>query len=62
MLKHLKLTNIDIGPGDAQLDFAERVNLITGDNGLGKRPERVEVMPTGQNRDMRHHVQGVSNA
>jgi hypothetical protein len=34
MLKHLKLTNI--GPADAQLEFADRLNLITGDNGLGK--------------------------
>lgn len=35
MLKHLKLKNI--GPADSiELDFAERLNLITGDNGLGK--------------------------
>jgi len=34
MLKHLKLTNI--GPADAELEFADRLNLITGDNGLGK--------------------------
>ncbi|MGE4341193.1 MAG: AAA family ATPase, partial [Pigmentiphaga sp.] len=34
MLKHLKLTNV--GPADAELEFAERLNLITGDNGLGK--------------------------
>jgi hypothetical protein len=34
MLKHLKLTNI--GPTDAELEFADRLNLITGDNGLGK--------------------------
>ena len=34
MLKHLKLTNI--GPADTKLDFADRLNLITGDNGLGK--------------------------
>ena len=34
MLKHLKLTNI--GPADAELEFGKRLNLITGDNGLGK--------------------------
>lgn len=34
MLKHLKLTNI--GPADTELDFGKRLNLITGDNGLGK--------------------------
>ncbi|WP_291982962.1 ATP-binding protein [Candidatus Accumulibacter sp. ACC005] len=34
MLKHLQLTNI--GPADTKLDFADRLNLITGDNGLGK--------------------------
>lgn len=34
MLKHLRLTNI--GPADTELDFAQRLNLITGDNGLGK--------------------------
>ena len=34
MLKHLELTNI--GPADAKLDFADRLNLVTGDNGLGK--------------------------
>lgn len=35
MLKHLKLKNI--GPAAAmELEFAARLNLITGDNGLGK--------------------------
>jgi hypothetical protein len=34
MLKHLKLTNI--GPTDTRLEFGKRLNLITGDNGLGK--------------------------
>ena len=34
MLKHLKLTNI--GPADTELEFGKRLNLITGDNGLGK--------------------------
>lgn len=35
MLKHLKLRNI--GPAASmELEFAERLNLITGDNGLGK--------------------------
>ncbi|MCK6186621.1 MULTISPECIES: ATP-binding protein [unclassified Pseudomonas] len=35
MLKHLKLKNI--GPADSmELEFGERLNLITGDNGLGK--------------------------
>ncbi|HHA2706554.1 TPA: AAA family ATPase [Stenotrophomonas maltophilia] len=34
MLKHLKLTNI--GPADAELEFGRRLNLVTGDNGLGK--------------------------
>ena len=34
MLKQLKITNI--GPADAELDFGDRLNLITGDNGLGK--------------------------
>ena len=35
MLEHLALDNV--GPARAmQLDFAPRVNLITGDNGLGK--------------------------
>jgi predicted ATPase len=35
MLKHLKLKNI--GPaGNMELEFGERLNLITGDNGLGK--------------------------
>lgn len=34
MLKHLKLTNI--GPTDVELELGDRLNLITGDNGLGK--------------------------
>jgi hypothetical protein len=34
MLKQLKITNI--GPADAELEFSDRLNLITGDNGLGK--------------------------
>ncbi len=35
MLKHLKLANV--GPSSAmELEFGERLNLITGDNGLGK--------------------------
>mgnify|MGYP001018493934 CR=1 FL=1 len=34
MLKKLKITNI--GPTDADLEFEGRLNLITGDNGLGK--------------------------
>ncbi|MDD2542598.1 MAG: ATP-binding protein, partial [Desulfuromonadaceae bacterium] len=34
MLKELKVTNI--GPADAELGFGNRLNLITGDNGLGK--------------------------
>ena len=35
MLKHLKLTNV--GPAPLmELEFGERLNLITGDNGLGK--------------------------
>jgi hypothetical protein len=34
MLKNLKLVNI--GPADAELEFGDRLNLITGDNGLGK--------------------------
>lgn len=34
MLRHLKLTNI--GPADTELAFGKRLNLITGDNGLGK--------------------------
>lgn len=34
MLKELKIINI--GPADAELEFGNRLNLITGDNGLGK--------------------------
>lgn len=35
MLKHLKLNNV--GPAASmELEFGERLNLITGDNGLGK--------------------------
>lgn len=35
MLKHLKLTNV--GPSsEMEIDFGERLNLLTDDNGLGK--------------------------
>ncbi|MCW8165074.1 ATP-binding protein [Verminephrobacter aporrectodeae subsp. tuberculatae] len=34
MLKHLRLKNV--GPVDAEIQFGKRMNLITGDNGLGK--------------------------
>ncbi|WP_010106718.1 AAA family ATPase [Verminephrobacter aporrectodeae] len=34
MLKHLRLENV--GPVDAEIQFGKRMNLITGDNGLGK--------------------------
>ena len=35
MIEHLKLDNV--GPAsEMALDFAPRVNLLTGDNGLGK--------------------------
>ena len=34
MLKQLKITNV--GPANIELEFADRLNLITGDNGLGK--------------------------
>ena len=35
MLRHLQLSNV--GPADKlELEFAPRLNLITGDNGLGK--------------------------
>ncbi len=35
MLKQLKLTNV--GPAQAmELELGQRLNLITGDNGLGK--------------------------
>ena len=34
MLKKLTITNT--GPTDAELEFGNRLNLITGDNGLGK--------------------------
>jgi DNA repair exonuclease SbcCD ATPase subunit len=35
MIKHLKLTNV--GPSSKmELEFGERLNLITGDNGPGK--------------------------
>ena len=35
MIEHLKLENVGPAP-EMALDFAKRVNLITGDNGLGK--------------------------
>lgn len=35
MLKHLKLTNVGPAP-QMEIDLAPRVNLLTGDNGLGK--------------------------
>ena len=35
MLEHLKLVNVGPAP-EMAADFAKRVNLITGDNGLGK--------------------------
>lgn len=35
MIEHLKLANVGPAP-DMGLDFARRVNLFTGDNGLGK--------------------------
>lgn len=35
MLKHLKLTNLGPAP-KMELDFGKRLNIITGDNGLGK--------------------------
>ena len=35
MLERLKLQNVGPAP-EMELDFAQRVNLITGDNGLGK--------------------------
>ncbi len=34
MLKNLKINNI--GPANVELEFGDRLNLITGDNGLGK--------------------------
>lgn len=34
MIKTLKLSNV--GPADMELEFGERFNLLTGDNGLGK--------------------------
>ena len=34
MIQRLQLTNV--GPGDIAVEFAPRLNLITGDNGLGK--------------------------
>lgn len=34
MLRYLEVTNI--GPADVALEFGTRLNLITGDNGLGK--------------------------
>ena len=35
MIEHLKLDNVGPAPAMA-LDFASRINLVTGDNGLGK--------------------------
>ena len=35
MIEHLKLENVGPAP-DMALDFAPRLNLVTGDNGLGK--------------------------
>lgn len=35
MLKHLKMTNVGPSPS-MELDLGERLNLMTGDNGLGK--------------------------
>jgi AAA domain, putative AbiEii toxin, Type IV TA system/AAA domain len=35
MLRHLELSNVGPAP-KLEIDFAERLNLITGDNGLGK--------------------------
>ena len=35
MIKHLKMSNI--GPASKmELEFGKRLNLLTGDNGLGK--------------------------
>ena len=35
MIKHLKMTNV--GPAATmELEFGKRLNLLTGDNGLGK--------------------------
>ena len=35
MIEHLRLENVGPAP-EMALDFAPRVNLLTGDNGLGK--------------------------
>lgn len=35
MIKHLKMINVGPAPS-MELEFAERLNLLTGDNGLGK--------------------------
>lgn len=35
MLKSLHLKNVGLAP-DLQVDWADRINLIAGDNGLGK--------------------------
>lgn len=35
MLRHLKLTNVGPAP-EMELEFGQRLNLLTGDNGLGK--------------------------
>lgn len=34
MLKYLKMTNV--GPADMELELGDRLNILTGDNGLGK--------------------------
>ena len=35
MLKYLRLKNVGLSP-DVRVDWAGRLNLIAGDNGLGK--------------------------
>ena len=35
MIKHLKMTNVGPAP-KMELEFGKRLNVITGDNGLGK--------------------------
>ena len=42
MLKHLKLENV--GPSSGmELEFGDRLNLITGDNGLGKSSNQRQI-------------------